>query len=62
MSVYEKQKQTQTQKANCGHQRGEGRGKDKLGVTVQNTMYEANKQCEYIVQHRELQPLSCSNF
>ena len=46
-----------------GYQRGEGRESEGVQDSeIQTTVYKIDKQQGYIVQHKELQSLSCNNF
>ena len=66
MNVYAKQKQTHRyRKQTSGYQQVEGRREGQLGVwnqEVQTAIYIIDMQQGYIVQHKELQLLSCNNF
>ena len=62
----EKQKQTHRyREQTSGYQRAEGRGEGQIRgirLRIETTIYKMDKQQKYIVQHRELYPLSYNNF
>ena len=50
-------------KQTCGHQRGKGVGRDKLGVwslQIQTTIYKTDKEQGPTIWHRELYSISCN--
>ena len=65
MNVYAKQTESQIQKTNLWLTKGRGKWggtKQGYGINRQTIMYKIPKQEGYIVQHREIQPLSCDNL
>ena len=61
--IYKTETDSQIQKTNLWLPKGEGEGRDKLGVwdqQIQTTIYKIDKQQGPTVQHGELHSISCN--